>query len=196
MIDFNIFLFDDFETLDVFGPVEIIGKLDNIYNMRFFSIKGGIIISKHKTQVLTESYMDIDYKGILFIPGGEGTRKLVEDANTISILKNIAEESVQCIAVCTGTALLAKTELLNGIKATTNKRAFEWVRAINSEILWVYKARWIVDDKYYTSSGVSAGMDMILGFIADKFGKEKAKEISKRIEYVWNDNAEHDIFAI
>lgn len=38
-IDFNVFLFDDFETLDVFGPVEIIGKLDNIYELKFFQLK-------------------------------------------------------------------------------------------------------------------------------------------------------------
>lgn len=38
-------------------------------------------------------------------------------------------------------------------------------------------------------------MDMILGFICDKFGKEKAKEIAERIEYIWNDNPREDIFA-
>src|SRR5471030_2132083 len=164
MIDFNIFLFDDFETLDVFGPVEIIGKLDEIYKMNFFSIKGGIITSKQKTEILTKPYTDIDSSGILFIPGGEGTRELVNNNDTILILQKIAENSLYCVTVCTGTALLAKTGLLNGIKATSNKRAFEWVKSINLEVEWIYKARWISDSKYYTSSGVSAGMDMILGF--------------------------------
>lgn len=194
-IDFNVFLFDDFETLDVFGPVEIIGKLDNIYELKFFSIKGGVVTSKQKTQIITESYTEIDDSGILFIPGGEGTRKLVNDTDTISILKNAAKNSVNCITVCTGTALLAKTGLINGLKATSNKRAFEWVRSINLEVEWIYKARWVCDNKYYTSSGVSAGMDMMLGFICDKFGKEKAKEIAERIEYIWNDNPKEDIFA-
>jgi len=195
MIDFNIFLFDDFETLDVFGPVEIIGKLDEIYKMNFFSIKGGIITSKQKTEILTKPYTDIDFSGILFIPGGEGTRELVNSNDTILILQKIAENSLHCITVCTGTALLAKTGLLNGIKATSNKRAFEWVKSINLEVEWIYKARWISDGKYYTSSGVSAGMDMILGFISDKISNEKAKEIAERIEYVWNDNPDEDIFA-
>ena len=195
MIDFNIFLFDDFETLDVFGPVEIIGKLDDIYKMNFFSIKGGIVTSKQKTEIITKSYTDIDFSGILFIPGGEGTRELVNSNDTILILQKIAENSLHCITVCTGTALLAKTGLLNGIKATSNKRAFEWVKSINLEVEWIYKARWISDGKYYTSSGVSAGMDMILGFISDKISNEKAKEIAERIEYVWNDNPGEDIFA-
>lgn len=195
MIDFNIFLFDDFETLDVFGPVEIIGKLDDIYEMKFFSIKGGIITSTQKTKILTDPYTEINFSGILFIPGGSGTKNLVEDNTAIQILKKIVENSLQCITVCTGTALLAKTGLLNGIKATSNKRAFEWVKSINSEVEWIYKARWVSDNKYYTSSGVSAGMDMILGFIADKISNEKAKEIAERIEYIWNSNPDEDIFA-
>lgn len=196
MIDFNIFLFEGFETLDVFGPVEIIGTLEEEYDLKFFSINGGTITSKQKTQIVTQSVSDIDFKGILFIPGGEGTRELVNDENAIITLKKIAESSEVCITVCTGTALLAKTGLINGVRATSNKRAFEWVKSINSEVQWVYKARWVRDSKYYTSSGVSAGMDMILGFISDRFGKEKSKEIANRIEYVWNDDPEQDIFAL
>lgn len=195
MIDFNVFLFDDFETLDVFGPVEIIGKMDDVYQMKFFSIKGGIVTSRQKTKILTEPYTHVDFNGILFIPGGQGTRKFVDDEATILILKKIAEKALYCITVCTGTALLAKTGLLNGVKATSNKKAFEWVKSINPGVQWIYKARWVYDNKYYTSAGVSAGIDMMLGFISDKFGKEKAKEIAHHIEYVWNDNPSDDIFA-
>jgi len=195
MIDFNVFLFDDFETLDVFGPVEIIGKLNDVYKMNFFSLKGGVVTSRQKTEIVTKSYAEIDFSGILFIPGGQGTRKLVNSEDTILLLKKIARSSLYCITVCTGTALLAKTGLLNGVRATSNKRAFEWVKSLNLEVHWVYKARWVHDNKFYTSSGVSAGIDMILGFVADKFSKEKAKEIADNIEYVWNDDPSEDMFA-
>ena len=195
MIDFNIFLFNDFETLDVFGPVEIIGKLNDVYKMKFFSLKGGIVTSRQKTEIVTKSYTEIDFSGILFVPGGQGTRKLVNNEDTILLLRKIAKSSLYCITVCTGTALLAKTGLLNGVKATSNKRAFEWVKSVNLEVHWVYKARWVHDNKFYTSSGVSAGIDMILGFVADKFSKEKAIEIAENIEYVWNDDPSEDIFA-
>lgn len=91
--------------------------------------------------------------------------------------------------------MLTKTGLLNGVKATSNKRSFEWVKSVNLKVNWVYKARWVHDNKFYTSSGVSAGIDMILGFVADKFSKEKAIEIAENIEYVWNDDPSEDIFA-
>lgn len=195
MIDFNIFLFNDFETLDVFGPVEIIGKLNDVYKMNFFSLKGGIVTSRQKTEIVTKPYTEIDFSGILFIPGGQGTRKLVNNEDTILLLRKIAKSALYCIAVCTGTALLAKTGLLNGVKATSNKRSFEWARSVNLEVHWIYKARWVHDNKFYTSSGVSAGIDMILGFVADKISKEKAMEIAENIEYIWNDDPSEDMFA-
>ncbi|KIE47760.1 amidotransferase family protein [Clostridium argentinense CDC 2741] len=56
--------------------------------------------------------------------------------------------------------------------------------SINSIVDWITRARWVVDGKFYTSSGVSAGMDMSLGFINDRLGKEIADETANAIEYV------------
>lgn len=104
-------------------------------------------------------------------------------------------QSKYCLTVCTGAALLAKTNLLNGRKATSNKRAFEWVKSVNSNIEWVNRARWVADGKFYTSSGISAGIDMALGFVADRFSLERAIEIAQSIEYVWNSDKNNDLFA-
>ena len=60
---------------------------------------------------------------------------------------------------------------------------------------WIKKARWVKDEKYYTSSGISAGIDMSLGFVNDQYGKEKADEIVKRMEYEWNKNKDEDNFV-
>lgn len=84
------------------------------------------------------------------------------------VLLNLVLNSQNCLTVCTGSALLAKTGLLNMKKATSNKKAFAWVKSVNNNVKWVEEARWVVDGKFYTSSGVSAGMDMVLGFIRDQ----------------------------
>ena len=52
-----------------------------------------------------------------------------------------------------------------------------------------------VDGKYYTSSGVSAGMDMVLGFVADRHGAELARKLAFEIEYNWTDQKEQDNFS-
>ena len=192
----DILLFNEFETLDVFGPVEILGRLPEIFKLNFISVEGGIVESFQKVRVETNLYTkDDDIEKILFVPGGRGTREKVNDNNFISFIKKMSQESKYTISVCTGSALVAKTGILNGKRATTNKRAFKWVMKQNEDVLWVKEARWMKDCNIYTSSGVSAGMDMALGFIEDILGKEKALEISQSIEYLWNEDSSYDPFS-
>lgn len=191
----NILLFNDFETLDAFGPIEILGKIDD-YKLKYYSLYGGVIVSAQSTSIITEKVESVSKEGILVIPGGKGTRILVNDKQFLQALKDTAESSIYCLSVCTGSALIAKTGLLNNKKATSNKKAFDWVASINSDVNWIRKARWVVDGKYYTSSGVSAGIDMTLGFVKDLFGEQKAIDIAKHIEYIWNEDCSKDFFAI
>jgi len=69
------------------------------------------------------------------------------------------------------------------------------VIAQNEKVNWIKKARWVVDGKYYTSSGITAGIDMSLGFISDHMGYEVARKVSHVLEYLWNENKEEDPFS-
>ncbi len=190
----NILLFDDFETLDAFGPIEVLGKIDD-YKLKYYSLNGGVIMSAQGTSINTKKVESVSKEGILVIPGGKGTRILVNDNQFLHVLKETAKLSSYCLSVCTGSALIANTGLLNNKKATSNKKAFDWVASINSNVNWIKEARWVVDGKYYTSSGVSAGIDMTLGFIKDRFGEQKAIDIANHIEYIWNEDCTKDLFA-
>lgn len=190
----NILLFNKFETLDAFGPAEIFGKVQE-FELDYFSVEGGIITSSQNVSVVTKTLTESKEDCVWLIPGGEGTRSLVHDEDFLFKLKQLAKKSKFCLSVCTGSALLARCGVLDGIRATSNKRAFDWVKTASQKTIWVEKARWVVCGKFYTSSGVSAGMDMALGFVSDILGKDKANEIAKRIEYVWNDNPEKDEFS-
>lgn len=193
-MDVNILLFPDFETLDAFGPVEVFGCA-GAYRLRYVSMAGGTMISKQGVCVLTEEMRSIDPFGILLIPGGQGTRTLVHDADFIERLSKAVMQATHCLTVCTGSALLAKTGLLDGKRATSNKKAFGWVASVNEKVLWMGKARWVADQKYYTSSGVSAGIDMALAFVAEQLGMDKAREVAAHMEYIWNSDSDHDPFA-
>jgi putative intracellular protease/amidase len=195
IMNINCLAFDDFEVLDLFGPVEVMGKIEE-YSIKYFSMNGGIITGRQGTKIMTENVNEMKSDGVLIIPGGMGTRTLVDDCRFIEKLKYIAEGSKWCLTICTGSALLAKTGLLDNCNATSNKMAFDWVKSNGANVNWKYKARWVVDKKYYTSSGVSAGIDMALGFICDRFGEEKANEIAKIIEYGWNNDRDNDLFAL
>lgn len=195
MTEFNIILFDNFETLDVFGPAEMIGRLPETYNLGYFSPEGKIVTSKQKVKVQTRPFHQIKQEGFLLIPGGMGTRTLVNDGDFIGQLTLLSEAAPFVLTVCTGSALLAKTGLLNGRRATSNKKAFGWVQSVSEEVVWVKQARWVVDGKFYTSSGVSVGMDMTLGFLCDLHGQNTAKNVADEIEYIWNRDWHVDPFA-
>ncbi len=194
-MDINILLFDDFETLDVFGPVEVFGNVGKSYSLRYISLEGGLIRSRHGFLVHTSSLEEFMEDGILFIAGGYGVRPLVNDESYLDMVKELVYRSTYCMTVCTGSALLAKTGLLKGKKATSNKISFDWVKSVDPEVLWLPRARWSVDGKYWTSSGVSAGIDMALAFVEKYNGRDKALEAARFIEYLWNENMEEDPFS-
>ncbi len=194
--NFNIILFDKFETLDALGPAEIMGRVPNgLYHVGCFSREGGVVASHQNVAVDTRPFSELEPNGIVLIPGGFGVYEFSEDADFIARLDAIVRQAKFVLTVCNGTAFLAKTDFLNGRKATTNKMLFDKVSAINNQVDWMKCARWVVDGNVYTSSGVSAGMDMALGFIADQQGLETAEWVAAFIEYIWNRNKDDDPFA-
>jgi putative intracellular protease/amidase len=195
MMQVAVLLFDDFETLDVFGPVELFGRLKEYYQISFYSLEGGLVKNNHGVAVLSDRLDNVKGEpGIFFIPGGYGTRKEVENALLLDKISAISEKSQFVLTVCTGSGLLAKTGLLDGKSATSNKRAFDWASSQGAKVNWIKKARWTVDGNYYTSAGVSAGMDMVLGFLQDRHGIAFARKLAFEIEYNWQENKDEDDF--
>lgn len=62
-------------------------------------------------------------------------------------------------------------------------------------VKWVRRARWVQDGNILTSSGVSAGIDMIYAFIADQYGEEAASQVAKVSEYTRNTDSTNDPFS-
>ena len=195
MRDVVTILYNDFETLDVFGPVEILGRLPEEFNPFFYSLDGGIITSSQNIPVMTRSLSDFkSSRYILFIPGGIGARERVNDDEFIAAIRSLGKNAEFILTACTGSILLARTGILGGKRATSNKRVFAWTQSA-PRVNWIHKARWVKDGEIYTSSGVSAGMDLALGFVSDLLGHPAALQISQEIEYVWNEDSGCDPFS-
>jgi putative intracellular protease/amidase len=192
----GVLLFQNFETLDVYGPVEALGRNTDKFTIKFYSLNGGMIGNAHGVNVLSEK-LEVANNGldIFIIPGAYGTRQEVNNEPLINLIKQIAEKSKFVLTVCTGAALLAKTGLLEHKNATTNKIAFDWVVTQSNLVNWIRKARWVVDGKYYTSAGVSAGIDMTLGFLGDIYGIDFARNIAKQMEFNWQEDRDFDLFS-
>ena len=119
----------------------------------------------------------------------------MQNEHFLQLLLGLAGKARFVTSVCTGSALLARTGVLDGKKATSNKRAFDWVVAQGPNVNWVREARWVEDGVYFTSSGVSAGMDMTLGLIQRIFDRATSLEIARWAEYTWHEDSSIDPFA-
>ena len=146
--------------------------------------------------VVDENLSKVEEFDILMIPGGLGVRTLCNDAIFFKRLEALAKRArLRVITVCTGSALLAKTGLLDGKRATSNKRAWKWISTeLNCPLVkWTPNPRWCIDANFWASSGVAAGTDMAAAMVQVDFGANVADAVVKRIEYVWQREADEDV---
>lgn len=158
--------------------------------------KAGPIVSAQGPQAVAEfGFDDCPRLDVIMVPGGRGTPREVENTALIAWLRARAAQAELVTSVCTGAGLLARAGLLDGLRATTNKRSFAWVESQGPKVNWIKQARWVEDGKFATSAGVSAGIDMALAIIARLVSVEIAEQAAIAMEYEWHRDAAWDPFA-
>ncbi|MEM8578738.1 MAG: DJ-1/PfpI family protein [Pseudomonadota bacterium] len=189
-------LFPDFELLDLFGPLEMFGLLPDHFDLTLIAETTGPVPSNQKVAAHAEvTLADAPSFDILLIPGGSGTRAEKDNPPLLDWLRGASERADLTLSVCTGSILLALAGLLDGRRATTNKLAFARLTPAYPKVHWQAQARWVEDGPIWTSSGVSAGMDMSLAVIAHLHGAQTAERVASWAEYTWHRDAAHDPFA-
>ncbi|MBA4021398.1 MAG: DJ-1/PfpI family protein [Gordonia sp.] len=197
MREVSVVLFDGFELLDVFGPVEILSVLPEQFRVTMVAAEAGLVASSQGTRVeATAGFADAaSSPDIVMVPGGIGSRPLVDDENYLEQLRTYVSGAQLVTSVCTGSAILAAAGLLDGYRATSNKRSFDWVATQVSSVIWERRARWVQDRDRWTSSGVAAGIDMTAALIADLVDTETAQHAAAVIEYAPQTDPDNDPFA-
>lgn len=189
-------IFPGFELLDLFGPMEMFGLMHDEYDLHLVSESTGAIQSNQRISAYAGRMLsECSRYDFLFVPGGAGTRREVNNQRLLDWISEVSGKAELTISVCTGSALLAKAGLLDGRRATTNKAAFNWVAEQGPKVNWQRRARWVEDGPFFTSSGVSAGMDMTLGVIAAMHGRDVALKVAEICEYSWQEDSTWDPFA-
>jgi transcriptional regulator GlxA family with amidase domain len=190
-------LFPGFELLDVFGPLELFGHLKSQLRLVLVGPTAGAVKSAQGPEAVADLGLD-DARALdlLLVPGGIGTRTAVDDARLVEWIRTRAAAAEIVMSVCTGAGLLARAGVLDGRRATTNKRAFAWVESQGPRVQWVRQARWVRDGNVVTSAGVSAGMDMALAVIADLYGERASEELALVAEYEAHRDPAWDPFAV
>jgi transcriptional regulator GlxA family with amidase domain len=189
-------LFPGFELLDMFGPLEMFGNMPGAVDIVTVAQEKGPVRSAQGPSAVAEcGFADCPPLDLLLIPGGMATRTEVDNPVLLDWLRERVPSAEVVMTVCSGTALLARTGLLDGRRATTNKMFFHEVAAQGPRVEWVREARWVEDGKFATSSGVSAGIDMALAVIAKLVGPQVSDSLAVATEYDWHRDANWDPFA-
>jgi putative intracellular protease/amidase len=183
-VNYGIIIFPSFQALDVFGPLDILNMVSADSPMSLSVIAS--TLEPVSTQLLNSTYnpagsrfaqsivpthtfahppKDLD---VLIVPGGIGTRAeppALLDA--IDYIKHEYPRLQYIMSVCTGATLLAHAGVLDGKKATTNKKAWAWATSQGPKVEWVPAARWVTDGNVWTTSGVAAGLDGVYAFVGE-----------------------------
>jgi putative intracellular protease/amidase len=190
-------LYNDFELLDAYGPLEMFGCIGEELEIVVIGEQPGPIRSSAGPSTVAEyGFEDAPQLDLLLLPGGVGTIPELDNRALLDFLRDRCPLTEVTMSVCSGSALLARAGLLDGLEATSNKMFFDLAVAQSDAVQWQKSARWVDAGRYVTSSGVSAGTDMALAVIARLFGQERAQTISVFTEYQWHQEAESDPFAV
>ncbi|KAF2273264.1 class I glutamine amidotransferase-like protein [Westerdykella ornata] len=220
-LHYAMMVFPGFQALDVYGPLDVIGSQVLMLNQPLhLSILSRTLApvttvpQKSPTMNMTHGNFgtqimptttfkkvlagkkdkekgDID---VLLVPGGAATRG--DMTEEIEFVKTMYPKVKYVLSICTGATILARAGILDGRNATTNKRAWAWATSTGPRVNWIPTARWVDAGNIWTSSGVSAGIDLTFAFVEHLYGKEVADYTSINLEYPrWPGGPSNDPFA-
>lgn len=192
----NMVLFDDFEAMDVCGPAEIFGKLQQYFHVRYLSVSGDVVNSVQGTKIWTDFLVPDEIDGILLIPGGKGARRLLwQDERTLHIIKKSAENAETCMMVGSGSAIMAQTGLLYRRKMADCSVDKNWNRMFTAGIDRIPGAKVVADGKYYSCKDTFSSLEMTLWMIADLIDIDAAIDAAQQIGYNWDGTGGDEIFC-
>ena len=203
----GVFLYEDFEPLDVWGFVEafsIARFLGTGYSDAPAVPFKVVFVAKEVKPVRSfngpRAMPDLDiaqaaqeHFDVLMVPGGHGTGSVLDDEEVLAWLAEMDSRVGIMSSVCTGAAIYAKLGLLDGKPAATNHAAFAWVAQFGPAVLWDSVARWVDAGHYVTSAGVSAGTDMAFHLVSRLAGRAVAENAAMAAEYDWHRDPDEPI---
>jgi putative intracellular protease/amidase len=174
-------LYDRFTALDAVGPYEVLSRLPGA-TVHFIAAETGM--KRTETDMLginaDLSLAELTEPDVFVIPGGYGTRALIEDAQMLDWIRHAHETSEWTTSVCTGSLLLAAAGILDGLEATTHWLEYDLLERLGAKPV---SRRVVRQGKVITAAGVSSGIDMALVLAAEIAGDDVAKAIQLGIEY-------------
>jgi transcriptional regulator GlxA family with amidase domain len=176
-----ILLFDEVTALDAIGPYEVLSRVPG-WEVVFVAAEAGPVKTDTGVTTIgaTHSLSEIDSAGVLLVPGGPGSRRLMDDRPVQEWLRAVADDARWVTSVCTGSLVLAAAGLLDGRRCTTHWLYLDHLGELGAVPV---AERVVTDGNTVTAAGVSSGIDMALTLVGDAVSPEVAQTIQLGIEY-------------
>lgn len=180
----GIVLFDDAEELDFVGPFEVLGGMASMQpDWRVVTVaERPDITARHGLKISVDhSFENAPPLDVILVPGGQGTRREVDNARLIEFGRNAGQQAAYVTSVCTGAFILHRAGFLSGRRATTHWGSIDRLRALGD--VEVVEERFVRDGSVITAAGVSAGIDMALYLVSVLSDAQTARNVQKIMEY-------------
>lgn len=185
-----VLLFDDLTALDAVGPMEVLCRMPGVdlVTVGVHEAVPGTSGGRHVVHAegqgtgieVSASLGDVPRPDVVIVPGGPGQHRLMDHDPLLTWLRDVDRTTTVTASVCTGSLLLGAAGLLEGRRATTYWLAMDHLSAYGARPV---HERFVVDGKYVTAAGVSAGIDMALHLAGQLFGDDAARTAQLGIEY-------------
>ena len=185
-----ILAFDGMEVLDYAGPYEVFNVAGELSGGRFSVISVGVTakpVGRGGFAVLPSCVLEeAPSCDILVVPGGKGTRALLQDRRLLGWIQSTADQADLVISVCTGALILGAAGLLAGLPATTHHDAYLELAAVSPTTVLQPGPRFVrSSERVRTSAGVSAGIDLSLEVIEELAGEPLRQQVADEMEWTW-----------
>jgi transcriptional regulator GlxA family with amidase domain len=186
-----ILIFDDVEVLDFCGPFEVFSVASRFTEPPAFHVftvaeKAGSVLTRGGLSVNPHHRLtDCPRPDLFLVPGGQGTRKEMHNLTLIDWIKTSSQNAELVLSVCTGSLLLAKAGLLDGLEGTTHHSAIDLLRQTAPRTTVHADRRFVDNGRVICSAGIAAGIDMSLHVVARLLGSEGAEKTARQMEYPW-----------
>ena len=180
--------FADAQILDVVGPMQILAGVNDefpkdkpAYAITLLAEKKGPFRTSGGIRLHADgSYRDLPARiDTLMIAGGE-VEAALRDRELLAALRAGAKRARRVVSICTGAFFLASIGVLKGRRATTHWRAVALLAKFFPDTKVEPDALYVRDGKFWSSAGITAGMDLALALVREDFGDDMALAIARR----------------
>jgi len=181
-----LLIFSEFQLLDVAGPVGAFempmrGVSPTPYQLKIIAREASMIRSSSGIALPAESFAHAGPIDTLIISGGSGVDAECASAGTLAFVKAAALSARRVCSVCSGAVLLAAAGLLDGRRATTHWRRTRRFQSEFPRVILEPDRIYVRDGPYWTSAGITAGIDLALALIAEDLGEEVARRTAQML---------------